>query len=74
VPYRAEVVLAVVVIGVVLVADLRGAIAFSSFGVLLYYFVANVSAFTQPATDRRVPRFVNVLGAVACLILSGLSI
>jgi len=69
VPCRAEVVLAVVVIGVVLVADLRGAIAFSSFGVLLYYFVANVSAFTQPATDRRVPRFVNVLGAVACLVL-----
>jgi len=69
VPCRAEAVLAVVVIGVVLVADLRGAIAFSSFGVLLYYFVANVSAFTQPATDRRVPRFVNVLGAVACLVL-----
>jgi len=69
VPYRAEIVLAVVVIGVVLVADLRGAIAFSSFGVLLYYCVANVAAFTQPATDRRVPRFVNVLGAVACLVL-----
>lgn len=69
VPYRAELILAAVVIAVVSVADLRGAIAFSSFGVLLYYFVANVSAFTQPATQRRVPRFVNVLGALGCLVL-----
>ncbi|EAR24104.1 putative transporter [marine actinobacterium PHSC20C1] len=69
VPHRAELVLAVVVLGVVLVADLRGAIAFSSFGVLLYYFVANVAAFTQPAAQRRMPRSVNVLGAAACLVL-----
>ena len=69
VPHRAELVLSGVVIGVVLIADLRGAIAFSSFGVLLYYFVANVAAFTQPAIHRRVPRFVNVLGAVACIVL-----
>ncbi|TQO18683.1 amino acid/polyamine/organocation transporter (APC superfamily) [Rhodoglobus vestalii] len=69
VPYRAELVLAATVIVVVLVADLRGAIAFSSFGVLLYYFVANISAFTQPAAQRRVPRFVNVLGATGCLVL-----
>ncbi len=27
--------------------DLRGVIGFSSFGVLLYYFVANVSAYSQ---------------------------
>lgn len=69
VPYRAELVLAFVVIVVVSVADLRGAIAFSSFGVLLYYFVANVAAFTQPKTQRRVPQFVNVLGAAGCLVL-----
>jgi APA family basic amino acid/polyamine antiporter len=69
VPYRAELALAAVVIVVVSVADLRGAIAFSSFGVLFYYFVANVAAFTQPQAQRRVPRFVNVLGAVGCLVL-----
>ncbi|WP_010202442.1 APC family permease [Salinibacterium sp. PAMC 21357] len=69
VPYRAELVLAAVVIGILLVVDLRGAIAFSSFGVLLYYFVANLSAFSQPVTERRVPRAVNVLGAIGCLTL-----
>jgi APA family basic amino acid/polyamine antiporter len=69
VPHRAEIVLAVVVSAVVLVADLRGAIAFSSFGVLLYYLVANVAAFTQPSAQRRYPRAVQVLGAVACVVL-----
>jgi APA family basic amino acid/polyamine antiporter len=69
VPHRAEIALAVVVSAVVLVADLRGAIAFSSFGVLLYYLVANVAAFTQPSAQRRYPRAVQVLGAVACVVL-----
>ncbi|MBH0024204.1 APC family permease [Salinibacterium sp. SWN248] len=69
VPHRAELVLSGVVIAVVLVSDLRGAIAFSSFGVLLYYFVANIAAFTQPATQRRIPRVINVIGALACLVL-----
>jgi APA family basic amino acid/polyamine antiporter len=69
VPHRAEVLLAVVVCVLVSTTDLRGAIGFSSFGVLLYYFVANVAAFTQPADQRRYPRALQVLGAVACLVL-----
>ncbi|MEV8254083.1 APC family permease [Rhodoglobus sp. NPDC076762] len=69
VPHRAELVVAALVIVIVLIADVRGAIAFSSFGVLLYYFVANVAAYTQPAAQRRVPRAVNVLGAMTCLLL-----
>jgi APA family basic amino acid/polyamine antiporter len=67
--HRAEIALAVVVSAVVLVADLRGAIAFSSFGVLLYYLVANVAAFTQPPAQRRYPRAVQIVGAVACVVL-----
>src|SRR5690606_22630254 len=47
VPHHAESALAVVVCVLVLTVDLRGAIAFSSFGVLLYYFVANLAAGTQ---------------------------
>ena len=69
VPHRAETVLAAVVCAVILVADLRGAIGFSSFGVLIYYLVANIAAFTQPAEDRRYPKVLQVLGAVACLVL-----
>lgn len=69
VPHHAEVALAVVVSALVLVTDLRGAIGFSSFGVLVYYAIANAAAFTQPAADRRWPRALNLLGVTGCLVL-----
>lgn len=69
VPQRAEVVIAAIVIGIVLVADLRGAIGFSSFGVLLYYLIANAAAFRQSGAARRYPRVLQVVGALGCLVL-----
>ena len=69
VPHHAELALAAIVCVLVLTVDLRGAIGFSSFGVLVYYFVANVAAFTQPADRRRFPRALQVLGALGCLVL-----
>lgn len=69
VPHRAEIALAAVVCVLVSVVDLREAIGFSSFGVLVYYFVANVSACTQPAQQRRFPRWLQVLGATGCVLL-----
>ncbi|WIB27733.1 APC family permease [Curtobacterium sp. MCSS17_015] len=69
VPARAEVALGVVVCVLVAVTDLRGAIGFSSFGVLLYYFVANVAAWTQERRDRRYPRLLSVAGALGCVVL-----
>ncbi|MDN5859868.1 MAG: APC family permease [Pseudonocardia sp.] len=71
VPHRAEVAVAAAVIVLVLTVDLRGAIGFSSFGVLLYYLVANLAAFTQPARHRRFPRALQLLGAAGCLLLVG---
>ena len=68
VPHVAEVTLALVVSLLVLLVDLRGAIGFSSFGVLLYYFVANVSAWHQDE-GRLYPRALQVLGALGCLAL-----
>lgn len=47
VPHHAEVAVAAVVCALVAAADLRGVIGFSSFGVLVYYAVANASAFTS---------------------------
>jgi APA family basic amino acid/polyamine antiporter len=69
VPRRAEFVLGAVVVLIVLAVDLRGAIGFSSFGVLLYYFVANAAAFTQAPDARRYPRALQVLGALGCVLL-----
>lgn len=69
VPHRAELVVGAAVVLLVLTLDVRGAIGFSSFGVLLYYFVANVGALTQPRAQRRYPRVLAVVGAIACVAL-----
>lgn len=69
VPHHAEITLAVVVSALVLTTDLRGVIGFSSFGVLIYYAIANASAATLPAADRHGPRWAYGLGATGCLVL-----
>ncbi|MCJ1698910.1 APC family permease [Rathayibacter festucae] len=69
VPRRAEIAVGLIVVVLVLVADLRSAIGFSSFGVLLYYLVANVAALTQEAPHRRYPRPLAVVGVAGCLLL-----
>ncbi|MEV0272900.1 APC family permease [Hamadaea sp. NPDC050747] len=69
VPHRAEVTLAALVCVLVLTVDLRGAIGFSSFGVLVYYLIANLAAWTQTGDDRRYPRILQALGAVGCVAL-----
>ncbi len=69
VPHRAELTVAAIVVVLVLTTDLRGAIGFSSFGVLLYYFVANASAYRQHGAARRFPRWLQLLGCAGCLVL-----
>jgi len=69
VPHRAEITVGAIVIAIVLFADLRNAIGFSSFGVLLYYLIANAAAFRQSSAARRYPRALQVLGALGCLVL-----
>jgi basic amino acid/polyamine antiporter, APA family len=63
-PHRAEVAVGVVVATVAAIADVRSAIGFSSFAVLLYYAIANASAWTL---GRRV---VPAVGFVGCLVLA----
>jgi basic amino acid/polyamine antiporter, APA family len=70
VPHRAELAVAVVVIVLVLAVDLRGAIGFSSFAVLGYYAIANASAWTLSAEERRWPRWLAGGGVVGCLVLA----
>jgi basic amino acid/polyamine antiporter, APA family len=69
VPHHAELAVGGVVSVLVLTTDLRGAIGFSSFGVLVYYAVANASAFTQDGEHRRWPRALNVAGCLGCIVL-----
>jgi APA family basic amino acid/polyamine antiporter len=69
VPDHAELVVAAAVTILVLTTDLRGAIAFSSFGVLTYYAIANASAWTQSGEWRRWPRALNAVGLIGCVTL-----
>ena len=70
VPRTAALALGTVVLVLVLLADLRTAIGFSSFGVLLYYTVANLAALRQKGDDRRYPRALQVAGVAGCVILA----
>ncbi|MFC9557698.1 APC family permease [Rhodococcus sp. NPDC056960] len=67
-PYRAELAVGVVVAILAATADLRGVIGFSSFAVLVYYLIANASAWTL--SPRWWPRAVTVVGAVGCVVLA----
>ncbi len=63
-PHHAEVVVGVVVAVVAAVVDVRGAIGFSSFAVLLYYAITNASALTLGA------KVLPAAGLAGCLLLA----
>jgi len=69
VPHHAELTLAVTVSMLVMITDLRGVIGFSSFGVLVYYGIANAAAYTQSAEQRRWPRAFQIAGVIGCTVL-----
>ncbi|MFJ4783272.1 APC family permease [Streptomyces sp. NPDC088794] len=68
VPHRAELAVGAVVAVLAATVDVRGAIGFSSFGVLAYYAIANASAWTLDSapTARAMP----ALGLVGCVVLA----
>jgi APA family basic amino acid/polyamine antiporter len=68
VPHRAELAVGALVAAVASVTDVRAAIGFSSFAVLLYYAIANASAWTLDRSLRR--RVVPGLGLIGCLLLA----
>ena len=68
VPHRAELVVGAVVAVLAATVDVRGAIGFSSFGVLTYYAVANASAWTLRSGPAA--RVVPTLGLAGCLVLA----
>ena len=70
VPHRAEIAVGVIVAILAATTDVRAAIGFSSFGVLLYYAIANASAATLTRAENRPPRLIPVLGLIGCLVLA----
>lgn len=67
-PHHAELAVGAVVAVVAALVDVRAAIGFSSFGVLLYYAIANASAWTLTASLRA--RIVPAIGLIGCLTLA----
>jgi APA family basic amino acid/polyamine antiporter len=65
-PHRAEVALGAVVAVLAAFADVRAAIGFSAFTVLVYYAIANASAMTLRG------RVIPVIGLAGCILLAAL--
>jgi APA family basic amino acid/polyamine antiporter len=63
-PYRAELAVGAVVAVLAALVDLRGAIGFSSFAVLVYYAIANVSALTLRG------KVIPTAGLIGCVLLA----
>ncbi|MGW3032787.1 APC family permease [Streptomyces sp. NPDC001178] len=68
VPHRAELAVGAVVAALAATVDVRGAIGFSSFGVLAYYAVANASAWTLSSAPTA--RLLPAVGLLGCVLLA----
>ncbi|MET9886854.1 APC family permease [Streptomyces sp. NPDC006430] len=68
VPHHAELAVGAVVAVLAATTDLRGAIGFSSFGVLAYYAIANASAWTLGSGVKG--RTVAAVGLSGCIVLA----
>ncbi|MEO1002903.1 MAG: APC family permease [Cyanobacteria bacterium J06638_7] len=70
VPQRAELAAGLIVAVLVSLSDLRSAIGFSAFTVLLYYGVTNAAALRLAPAERRWPRGLAVGGLLGCVLLA----
>ncbi|AVM00700.1 amino acid permease [Gordonia iterans] len=70
VPHHAELAVGIAVTALVLTVDIREAIGFSSFGVLVYYAIANASAWTLRSAEGRTRRTIPAVGAIGCAVLA----
>jgi APA family basic amino acid/polyamine antiporter len=68
-PLRAELTVMAAVIALVVVIELRAAIAVSGVAVLTYYAVTNAAAYTLADEQRRWPRWISAVGLVGCVAL-----
>jgi APA family basic amino acid/polyamine antiporter len=70
VPWLAESIIALIGMLLVLTNSVEFVVSLSSFCVLIYYAIANWAAYRQPRTDANRPKWLNVLGLIACLALA----
>jgi basic amino acid/polyamine antiporter, APA family len=56
--------------GLALIGSIETTWAFSAFTVLIYYAITNLAALSLPPEDRLYPRWVTIIGLIACLFLA----
>lgn len=69
-PVAAELVVAAIAIGGVLLLDPAQLVGFSATCVLVYYAIAHLAALRQPAAERWLHPAVHVLGCAGCLLVA----
>ena len=69
-PWVAEVIIAGGAIALTAIGEIVWVIGFSSFSVLFYYAVGQLSAGRQPKPERTMPKTLNYMGAVLCITLA----
>jgi APA family basic amino acid/polyamine antiporter len=70
VPHRAVVLMGAIGLVIAATGTLEGVAAAASFTILLYYWVANLSAIRMPRQAKLVPDAVPTIGLVACTLLA----
>lgn len=69
IPLRAEITVSAIVIALIVVINLRSALAVSGVAVLTYYAITNAAALALPAHQRRRPPVIAVAGLIGCATL-----
>jgi APA family basic amino acid/polyamine antiporter len=69
-PFWAVLAIGALIAGIVAIGSVRTVWSFSAFSVLIYYALTNLAALRMPASERRYPRFVAIVGLTACLALA----
>lgn len=69
-PYLAELVVAAVIIALIVTSDVLTVVGYSSFGVLIYYAITNLSALSLDQRPWYAPRWLNLLGFAGCALLA----
>lgn len=70
VPHHAELMVGIIIAVLVSFADLRSAIGFSSFAILIYYAIANVACLTLKTEQRLWPQWMAFLGLIICIVVA----
>jgi len=69
-PTPAVIAVSTIIAILVLIGNVKTTWSFSAFTVLIYYSITNLAAFAIPSNDRLYPKWLSILGLLACLFLA----